>query len=367
MKNSHAGSGSSILNYLTNKYSREELYEVLEFFKEPSKEDHLNNSCRDIWDHEMHTLEVSEAEKSTDYDSILERIHQRIHIYYDQAESGSRRNRLMTHHRFRNIFYKAAAILLLPLIFTSVFLHMRDKMSYTAGQETFTEIHTPAGSKLHINMPDGSEAWLNSGTLLRYSNDFGENSRRLFITGEAYFSVIENSSKPFIVEAEELEVRVTGTCFNVMSYKDDDDIEITLEEGSLELFRINNDRSAVQFTSMDPGDHVRFDLNSNSYSRTSGETDLYSSWKEHLLILRDDPMTSVIKKLERWFNVEIVLADQDLADILFTATFSDETLFQVLELLSYAAPIDYQISSPYQKSDHTFAKRRVTISYKPRK
>jgi ferric-dicitrate binding protein FerR (iron transport regulator) len=155
-----------------------------------------------------------------------------------------------------------------------------------------------------------------------------------------------------------------GTEFNVFAYPDEEVVEATLVEGKVAIEKITKTGYAKVLGEMVPGQHVSYDIESNKISGDTGNIDKYISWREGKLIFRKDPIGTVAKRLSRWYNVDIVFADEEVKSYTYTATFVDETLIQILELMEIAAPIKYEVSQRKKLADGTFSKRRITIGLK---
>jgi ferric-dicitrate binding protein FerR (iron transport regulator) len=147
-----------------------------------------------------------------------------------------------------------------------------------------------------------------------------------------------------------------------MAYKDDQDVAVSLDEGSVELYKVYQDNEIRQkIYDLRPDEHAVYHKDPNTMEIIEGRNEIYTSWRNGKMIFREDPLYQIVKRLERWYNVEIVLKDQNLATHEFTATLTDETLRQVLELFSKAAPLEYTFLPRVKKEDNSFKKRKVVI------
>jgi ferric-dicitrate binding protein FerR (iron transport regulator) len=181
------------------------------------------------------------------------------------------------------------------------------------------------------------------------------------LTGEAFFDVEKDPSHPFIVNAGKLNIEVKGTRFNVCNYIDEPNSEITLESGSVRLFSGNyKDTKTMAF--IKPGERAILDNSQNKLSVSVVDVEKHTAWKEGLLIFRDDKMDEVVKKLNRKFNVDIILLDPELKEYIYTATFEDESLAQILGLLKISAPVNYVAYKPHQLADNSFSKQKIVIT-----
>ena len=268
--------------------------------------------------------------------------------------------------RRRNILFyweKIAAVLFIPILLSG-FLYIYFSEPGQKQPDVYNELNTAFGITSKLVLADGTKVWLNSGTNLKYPLNFTSYRREVYLEGEAYFEIAKNRHKPFIVKTSNMDVKATGTSFNVMAYPKEDMVETTLIMGKASLvMELENSRYQA-LTELTPGERATFHNKERKIVMEKVDIDKIISWREGQLIFRDDPMDDVVRKLGRWFNTDIELMDDELKSYRYTATFSDETLSQVLELLKVSAPIKYSYSPRTMKADHTFTKRRVEIRIK---
>jgi ferric-dicitrate binding protein FerR (iron transport regulator) len=193
------------------------------------------------------------------------------------------------------------------------------------------------GAKSKIVLPDSSLVWLNSGSTLSYPQQFGKN-RQITLAGEAYFEVMKNE-KPFVVSTNYGDVKVKGTSFNVKAYSDDNSFETTLEEGVV-AFKVKNTENEV---TLQPGEQVI--KTASGFNVKQVETKYFTSWKDGKLLFNKEPFPEFIKKLERWYNVKIEYSDPELDKLWYTGTIEMETISEVMEMISKAAPVKYNFNN----------------------
>lgn len=261
---------------------------------------------------------------------------------------------------------RVAAVFLLGMVFSaaifySVFNNKNNELVYH-------EINTPAGAKSKVTLPDGSEIWLNASSSIKYSNRFGKKQREVFLTGEAFFDVVKNKSKIFVVQASELRIKAYGTSFNVKSYPDENTVEATLIDGSIGVtrtafgkkkqdevmlernqrvvyYRPNQKINEVQteeITKETKPDRVNTESNKLTYMISKGiDPQIFTSWKEGKLIISSDDLENIAVMLERKYDVKIHFENESLKKLKFTGTIENETVEHVLEAIGIAAHIDY--------------------------
>lgn len=263
------------------------------------------------------------------------------------------------------ILQRIAAILIIPLLAYASYLTISNN-SLKRLSETGSIIQTISSSKgtvSQLTLSDGTKVWLNSGSTLQFPLRFTGKHRQVKLIGEAYLEVAKDENIPFLLNANELNVEVMGTSFNVVSYDDESVSEVVLVTGKVKLFS-GSYNSGKQYGFMHPGQRVVYTKKSQKVAYEEVDVKKYIAWRNGDLIFSDDSMNEVVKRLSRWFNVEISVKDPEINDYIYKATFSDETLSQVLNMLKISAPIDYQIIESKPLPDGTFTKQKVILMKK---
>jgi len=254
---------------------------------------------------------------------------------------------------------KMAGVIILAL---TVFLGTKSYFTRDSGDQSWIEIKAPAWTRAQFNLPDGTTGWLNSNSTVRYRGNFRD-QRRVSVSGEVFFDVASNRKRPFTVSVNDVELKVLGTRFNVAAYENEEDLEVVLEEGSL----VFNDKAIGKSLTMNPNDMIVYNKVSNEAKTQLVEPQKYSAWTEGKLVFRNDPLDIVARRLERWYNVEVEVKGDITRNPRLRATFVDETLEEVLDLLNRSLSIDYRFEERTIKSDDTYAKKKLIIIVKPKK
>lgn len=326
-----------------DSYTSQDYKEIVNFFKKPRFQFTLQQGLYRIW-RRIFNQNIPEDEQVCLRPS-LDRIHHRIGLYEEAQRKHSMAQGLV------RIFSKIAAILFIPLIITSGFL-IYDKYK-DSRIEGFVEINVPNGSRIKTQLPDGSTVWLNSGTTLRYPQNYNKRNRMAEISGEAYFDITPDRMHPFIVRTNMLDIKVLGTSFNIMAYPDQDIISATIEKGRVSIEQSQNGEMVKRFCFLEPGQRMIYSKTDARARKFKTDTEKYTSWKDGKLIFRNDPLHCVIKRLERWYHVDIEVLDptHELPQHPFTLTIENETLPHVLEYLSVASPIKWEVIPPEYKDN----------------
>jgi ferric-dicitrate binding protein FerR (iron transport regulator) len=229
-----------------------------------------------------------------------------------------------------------AAILVIAVAVSSLFFYSH---SYQK-DKNYTSVIADNGQISKIILPDSSVVWLNSGTKITYNNGYAIGNRKINLNGQAFFKVTKNKELPLQVFCKGLEVKVMGTKFDVSAYPEDKNISVVLESGKVEL--LNPEIKSFNYQ-MSPGERVVYNTSSKNLVNKKVKPEYFTSWKEGILIFRDDRMDQVIIKLKRRFNIDIEVADREIYKSLFTATIKDETLEEIFKSISFACSVRYKI------------------------
>lgn len=210
----------------------------------------------------------------------------------------------------------------------------------------YNKLTVPYGKKFQIILSDGTKVHLNAGTSLKYPVKFikGEN-RQVFLDGEAYFEVTKDESNPFVVSADEIDIRVLGTQFNVSSYPEDDHINTVLIEGAVSVYNKDEAYNPETTTILKPGFKAAWEKKNNQIVIEEADTEMYTAWINGRIIFRHTSFKNIIKKLERHYNVVIVNNNEALSNEQFAASFDIETIEQVLKSFNANYAIDYTIKN----------------------
>ncbi len=192
------------------------------------------------------------------------------------------------------------------------------------------------GVKGKVTLPDSTVVWLNCGTTLALSNDF-HLERRVTLSGEAYFDVKADKQNPFYINTGKgVTVKVTGTEFNLSCYNDQNDVKLCLLEGSVEL--LSGKKTIYRMT-----EHEEVSILNSNVAPTKAEAELRTAWMQGRLIFDNTPMEEVVKRLEKWYGVQIKVESSKIFKSSFTGDFQAESIIQVLELMKITSAVNYTI------------------------
>jgi ferric-dicitrate binding protein FerR (iron transport regulator) len=273
------------------------------------------------------------------------------------------------------IIYRAVQIAAIAIVTFGIgFLVQK----YLPEQTEYASVNVPFGAKSELQLPDGSKVWVNSGSLLKYPTNLNKKEVDLYLEGEAFFEIAKNQKRILNVKTSTINIQVHGTSFNVKSYNDDDVVETTLLEGSISITGKVGERVIKEPIYLKPNEQATLVKSKNTIelnqenSPEVAEENIESSnvkeiatirkpelqikegvdaesfvmWKYNTLVFKNERFEDLARKLERWYDVEITIDDDELKKSRYTGTFEKETIEQALLALSlsHSYPFKYHIS-----------------------
>lgn len=332
-----------INRYFKGNYSENDEKYIEEIFRDKTIEDKL--SCH--LSQQFNEICKEEVADDKNLDHILYRIHYNINTRMAQKGRWSVENMIKWTLRI-------AGLIILPFLFYTLIQTNRD---LRFRKEGWVEIKAPAWTRIQFNLPDGTTGWLNSNSSLRYSGNY-YTRRQVDLTGEAFFDVLNNRRKPFIVNTPDITVTATGTKFNVASYENEKTVEVVLVEGKV-LFEGKGSDKAYALTT---NDLVTYDKTVQDFSVEVVQPQKYVSWTEGKLVFRNDPLDVIARRLERWYNVVVEVNVNMAEEYRWRATFDDESLEVVLHLLKRSMDLNYRIEQGGLQQDTTYKKKKIIIT-----
>ena len=359
---------ATIYKFFSGQLSGNETRELLTWVQKEESNKKYFSELKSIWT----TLQLHNENPEYTAQDEFSRLSARIQL---QQALDKRKviqiSPLLTRQFFRRIFLPVAASILFLLGFLGILSIYRQN-----NPDSYNEILTQRGEKSLITLADGTRIWLNSQTTLRYPSRADRKKVKVFLEGEAFFDVAKQKGRTFIVQASTLEIAALGTSFNVKSYRDEGIIETTVEEGKISITGKIGSKELKQPVLLTPNMQATFSKGSQEYhiepiqkeeeeSRLPDEvtvqktkppaglpelilseqvdTRLYSAWKDGKLVFRSECFEELALRMERWYDVQIMIEDQGLKDKKYTGTFEKETIEQALKALSLSMPFYYTI------------------------
>lgn len=220
----------------------------------------------------------------------------------------------------------------------------RSANAVAVGGNSFNKIETPKGGQYQVSLPDGTKVWLNAASSLSYPASFTGDKRVVKLLGEAYFEVAKNKNMPFVVHSKGQEVEVIGTHFNVNAYSDEEQTKTTLLEGSVKVKLLDGKGTAL----LKPGQQSvyegrQLDVNAIDVAEVI-------AWKEGYFLFQDEDIRSIMRKIARWYDVELVYASNISPKKIGGRISRNKSLDYVLKTLSRTDKFNFKVEG-----------RRVTV------
>jgi transmembrane sensor len=284
----------------------------------------------------------------------------------NQTEAGSLTlENQQNPYKKRRLLFLAATIFLI-VAFVGGFFYLTNPTAPLQNKIAKSEVSTKKGSRTKVQLPDGTTVWLNSSSKLTYDNqNYGNVIREVSLSGEAYFDVVKNKAKPFIIHTAKMDIKVLGTVFNVKCYPGEKTTETSLIRGSVEvslkdrqekimmkpnekLILINEDKFlAEKNTVINSKKNIPtlykpiIELSHLTIYPISNEI-VETGWVENKLVFTNESLEDVASKMQRWYSVIIIIKNEQLKKELLTGIFEKETIQQALKALQYTTRFNYK-------------------------
>lgn len=344
---------SLLAKKITHEASGEELEELQRLLDENPQQQLLEEVVNSL--HQTRTTFLQFADDEQIIQSGWQSIHNQILAPGAPA--------VMKFCRIRHSWWKGmAAVALLLLGVVALWKWMSPQPLWQRGYHN--QISTRPGSKSRIQLPDGSLVWLNVGSKLTYADGFSGGRRELTLEGEAFFDVVKDPAHPFVIHTQKMDVKVLGTSFNVKAYPEDATTEATLFRGRIEvtLLRhheqkkiilaprqklvVNNqlskfmDKDLREKGLVEERDNIQIQAIESTLKGDSAYTEI--SWIYNRLEFKKESFAGVMRKMERWYDVQINIEDSSLNNEIISGSLSAENIDKALEALQFTTHFRYE-------------------------
>lgn len=347
---------------LANEASIEELHELQQLLEDNPTLFHEMEAIEQLWN--------SEAQEDTDYLEATYHLHyekmKKLGIepkHIDEPELGSEEvsTSFFTSGRKKGI----AMFSLLAIAVVSFFIiktPTTEALTFSDVAVAPKEVATKNGVSTKMVLPDGSTVWLNAGSKLDYTRIGKSGNREVQLTGEAFFDIVKNPARPFIIHTSKIDVKVLGTKFNVKAYPEDKTVETSLVQGSVEVFVKNRpgekyllkpNQKLVLLNNTEADVLPKATVNKSSKLpiiaidhltyRDNDTMAVETSWMQNKLVFENEAFAEVARKMERWYDVRIQFRNRALEEELLNGDFRKETLRQALDGLRITTDFRYKI------------------------
>ena len=255
---------------------------------------------------------------------------------FEQFWATTRRNQS---NRLRRIVFEVAKYAAILVVSFGLALFVNSKFS--ADNDFVHTFSSEMGSISSIELNDGSKIWLNSGSQLHFT----EKSKKRVVaslSGEAYFEIVHNPGREFLIDVDMVRIRDLGTKFNVKAYAEDDQITATLLEGKIDV----QSTTGESLIEMNPSDHFSFHRLTNKYQLDKIDPSYAVAWKDGKFVFIDKNLREICNELEKWYDVQIVISNPELESEKYTSILKRTTVIShVLEMLRVTTGLKYEIKT----------------------
>jgi transmembrane sensor len=305
-----------------------------------------NQDLRIFLERDWETMLGDGSTRAPGLNHLLDRIHHSIRL--------KETNKEQQHWKVFISFYMKLAAVLIPFIVAGNLIYFYYPKDSAPIEKVSSTLNAPVGSRIAFSLPDGTTGMLNGGSQLSYSMPFNED-RNIELDGEAWFEVKHDKEHPFRINAVNSTIEVLGTSFNVAAYESEDYLEIVLMEGKVGFHNAERGEEVI----LTPSERLIF--NNHKIVKDKVDPGRYKAWIDGKLVFRGDKMSDVARRIEKWFNVNVIILETELENYSFYATFDDDSLEDVLDNLCMTSPMDYKIIPPKKLPDDSISKREIHL------
>jgi ferric-dicitrate binding protein FerR (iron transport regulator) len=332
-KNDIAGIDELIAGYFAQELNKEELAELQQWLKSTNDNKTYFLQAQEVW---FSAISANHAIRFNAEKAFQRFLSSTIAL----NEKATNDTPTVNSRRFFELnFIKVAAAVAVLMVFAGVGYWVGSGSN--AGQLADVKVEAPFGSKTKMYLPDGTLVWLNAGSTLIYSQEFGVENREIQLIGEGYFEVTKNKALAFDVRTNEMTVHVLGTKFNFRNYSDEDEASVTLIEGKVQLNdNCKNDGGYI----LAPNQQAIFDKTSKNITINTVRATYSSDWTKGLISFDEEKLGNIARELERLYNVNISIADDSLLNYRFYGNFTrtEQSIEDVLNVLASTNKLSYQ-------------------------
>ena len=308
---------------LNNEASSEEVREVTEWFATDEGTQYLSERI----EQEADTLTEQQAEMWVDHPIPEAKMRER---FLQEISPAKRKG--STHYRW------VAAAVMIPFLLLSISVAFLAERAGIFSETEYAELVVPCGEQMRVVLQDGTIVQLNSDTRLRYPKKFGIFNRTVELQGEGYFEVAKEKMRPFIVGLQGVDVKVTGTKFNVKAYAPEASVWVTLDEGSVMLQGAKGKEYPLL-----PGESAEYNrLSGTCHISRPDNSEQITSWRSNSLNFYLTPLKDIVKVLERQYDVHFIISDSTLLNNRFTLSTTKVNVTDVLNDLEAVSHIAFK-------------------------
>ena len=311
-----------ITRYFSGEIAEDELRLLSDWLKADTENQEIFRQFQKTWQ----LIEKQKIQSTVNQDQEWKALQAKMNVA--ATEIGNSRKVIQLDRKkslrssFHSIWLAAAAVIILLISTVSLYYYYFSKPG--------TIILTAQASNMEQVLPDGSVVSLHAGSQITYPSKFTSSTRNVELKGEAYFKVAHDKTKPFIVASGDARVEVLGTQFNVNNNSSSSNIEVVLTSGKVSVYYSDNLQNIVL---LDPGEKAILNTEQKKISKSANTDANYMAWKTRLLVFDNEMLAEVVNTLQNVYQTPVTIADSKLSECRVTASFSNQSLESVLQVL----------------------------------
>lgn len=349
-----------IKRFINGKASPEEVRKVLKWYYSDEVEYFLSEQIEEQWKNYKGANGMKDFQKSEVFRKIRKKINNEGISFEEKKTIPIAKKEEVTWRI--SVFMKIAASFILLVCVSILFFYWEkpSSMPPSSSEKTLAKYVTKStaeGQKFSIYLGDGSKIKLNSESSLRFPARFSDSIRVVYLSGEAFFEIKRDPDRLFKVITDNLETTALGTTFNVRAFPDMKHVIVSLADGKVKVNPIKGNHNISEYLPfeifLDPGLQAIYSTENQAIKKKSFNAKKEFSWKDGIIYFEDSDWKCIVKQLERWYGVDFIMNNHPIQDKLYTGSFKNESLENVLESLSFSKNFDFE-----------FKDKKVYISFK---
>ena len=316
--------------FLQDRCTNEEYQKVITWYNTHGEEELLK-----LIEEDWHQWEDYDAEKIGELQHILQKTHSMI--LEDQLDLANKEKYIkpaITSYRPYNYHrYTVAVMASFLLVLATLFVFRYFNPSDVENLGEIKRKYVPFGQKATIYLDDGTKVVLNAGSEIKYAEKFSKTSREVWLEGEGFFEVVKDPDRPFSVVSGNLTTVALGTSFNVRAYKGEENIEVALATGKVEVR--GNRENGITPVVLAPGELVNLDMITGESRKENFSASEKLGWTENLLYFKEAKAREIFATLERWYGVKFIFNKELREEWEYSGEFKNKSLETVLEGIAY--------------------------------
>lgn len=304
--------------YTHGLYTKDDAEFLIDYLMKGRPFPELSQEMDDVWD----SLELIEApvDKQKEY---LEEAQKLLYTLNNKPKGKK--------VSLKRILSYAAALAIIAVSAWGIYMSR-----HSSADVLYTEVRVDNGVHKDVTLPDGTQVMLNAGSYIKYPQKFRGDIRNIEIDGEAFFEVVRDETKPFVVYTDKASVKVLGTSFNVKSYNSDKQLTVSVKSGKVQ---VDTDEAMTRLIA---NEQLILDKTTGEFQKRNEDVKFATAWISGGLYFNKTPIQNVVQELERMYNCKIKFQEGNTYDEYIYGEHDNKSLEAVLKSIQYSTNIKYR-------------------------